>query len=108
MGRRCAADHGGVSVGDGAEILVRDNDRAFGAGYGARVPAIGIRDRPTSFGSPWQNRHVEWPEPVIRRYSLIDGAVFDNQGTVAFVGSLSWGCSSLHFSTEGVIRRDRD
>src|ERR1700731_3350712 len=23
-------------------------------------------------------------------------------------GGVSWGCSSLHFSTEGVIRRDRD
>jgi transposase InsO family protein len=39
--------------------LVRDNDRAFGAAYKARVRAMGIRDRPTSFHSPWQNGHVE-------------------------------------------------
>src|SRR5262245_28160326 len=36
-----------------------DNDRAFGAAFKARVRAMGIRDRPTSFRSPWQNGHVE-------------------------------------------------
>jgi hypothetical protein len=40
------------------QYLVRDNDRAFGAAK-ARVRAMGIRDRPTSFRSPWQNSHVE-------------------------------------------------
>jgi hypothetical protein len=32
---------------------------AFGAVFKARVQAMGIRDRPTSFRSPWQNGHVE-------------------------------------------------
>src|SRR6266496_3693738 len=41
------------------KYLVRDNDRAFGAAFKARVRAMGIRDRPTSFGSPWQNGYVE-------------------------------------------------
>jgi transposase InsO family protein len=41
------------------KYLVRDNDRAFGAVFKARVRAMGIRDRPTSFHSPWQNGHVE-------------------------------------------------
>jgi hypothetical protein len=42
------------------KYLVRDNDRAFGAAsFKARVRAMGIRDRPTSFRSPWQNGHVE-------------------------------------------------
>jgi transposase InsO family protein len=41
------------------KYLVRDNDRAFGAVFKARVRAMGIRDRPTSFRSPWQNGHVE-------------------------------------------------
>src|SRR5215471_12925531 len=50
-----APDHRGVSVG----YLVRDNDRAFGAAFKARVRVMGIRDRPTSFRSPWQNSHVE-------------------------------------------------
>src|ERR1700739_2465524 len=33
--------------------------RAFGAAFKARVRAMGIRDRPTSFRSPWQNGLVE-------------------------------------------------
>ena len=41
------------------KYLIRDNDRAFGAEFKARVQAMGIRDRPTSFRSPWQNGHVE-------------------------------------------------
>jgi transposase InsO family protein len=41
------------------KYLIRDNDRAFGAVFKARVRAIGIRDRPTSFRSPWQNGLVE-------------------------------------------------
>jgi transposase InsO family protein len=39
--------------------LIRDNDRAFGAAFRARVRAMGIRDRPTSFRSPRQNGLVE-------------------------------------------------
>ena len=39
--------------------IVRDNDRAFGNVFTRRIQAIGIRDRPTSFRSPWQNGHVE-------------------------------------------------
>jgi hypothetical protein len=35
------------------KYLVRDNDRAFGAAFKAHVRAMGIRDRPTSFRSPW-------------------------------------------------------
>jgi transposase InsO family protein len=41
------------------KYLIRDNDRAFGPVFKARVRAIGIRDRPTSFRSPWQNGLVE-------------------------------------------------
>jgi transposase InsO family protein len=41
------------------KYLIRDNDRAFGAVFKARVQAMGIRDRPTSFRSPWQNGLVE-------------------------------------------------
>src|SRR6201993_3338489 len=41
---------------DGApKYLIRDNDRAFGVAFKARVRAMGIRDRATSFRSPWQN-----------------------------------------------------
>jgi Integrase core domain len=41
------------------KYLIRDNDQAFGAVFKARVRAMGIRDRPTSFRSPWQNGYVE-------------------------------------------------
>jgi transposase InsO family protein len=39
--------------------IIRDNDRAFGSALTRRIEAMGIRDRPTSFRSPWQNGHVE-------------------------------------------------
>jgi hypothetical protein len=41
------------------KYLIRDNDRAFGIAFKARVRAMGIRDRPTSFRSPWQNGYAE-------------------------------------------------
>ena len=49
------------------KYLVRDNDREFGAAFKNRVRAMGIRDRPTSFRSPWQNGHVERLVGSIRR-----------------------------------------
>ena len=39
--------------------LVRDNDRAYGHVFSARVRAMGIRDRPIAPGSPWQNGVAE-------------------------------------------------
>jgi transposase InsO family protein len=41
------------------KYLIRDNDKAFGVAFKARVRAMGIRDRLTSFRSPWQNGYVE-------------------------------------------------
>jgi hypothetical protein len=49
------------------KYLVRDNDRAFGVAFKARVRAMGIRDRPTSFRSPWQNGYAERLIGSIRR-----------------------------------------
>jgi transposase InsO family protein len=49
------------------KYLIRDNDRAFGVAFKARVRAMGIRDRPTSFCSPWQNGYVERLIGSIRR-----------------------------------------
>jgi transposase InsO family protein len=51
----------------GPKYLIRDNDRAFGVAFKARVRAMGIRDRPTSFRSPWQNGYVERLIGSIRR-----------------------------------------
>ena len=43
----------------GSADLVRDNDRAYGHVFTSRVRAMGIRDRPISPGSPWQNGCAE-------------------------------------------------
>jgi transposase InsO family protein len=50
-----------------AKYLVRDKDRGFGAAFKARVRAMGIRNRPTSFRSPWQNGYAERFIGSIRR-----------------------------------------
>jgi transposase InsO family protein len=47
--------------------LIRDRDRAYGAVFTRRVRAIGIRDRPTSPRSPWQNGYAERLIGSIRR-----------------------------------------
>jgi hypothetical protein len=49
------------------KYLIRDNDRAFGVAFRARIRAMGIRDRPTSFRSPWQNGYAEPLSGSIRR-----------------------------------------
>ena len=50
--------------------LVRDNDRAYGDIFTSRVRAMGIRDRPISPGSPWQNGIAERLIGTIRRECL--------------------------------------
>jgi hypothetical protein len=57
--------------------LVRDNDRAFGIAFQDRVRAMGIRDRPISFRSPWQNGYVERLIGSIRRESTDHLIVFN-------------------------------
>jgi transposase InsO family protein len=41
------------------KYLIRDNDRAFGGAFKARVRAMGIWDRPISFRLPWHNGYAE-------------------------------------------------
>jgi transposase InsO family protein len=50
--------------------LVRDNDGAYGQVFPRRVMAMGIRDRPISPRSPWQNGHVERLIGTVRRECL--------------------------------------
>jgi transposase InsO family protein len=50
--------------------LVRDNDRAYGHVFTSRVRAMGIRDRPISPGSPWQNGYAERLIGTMRRECL--------------------------------------
>jgi transposase InsO family protein len=56
--------------------LVRDNDRAYGHAFKSRVRAMGIRDRPISPRSPWQNPYVERLIGTIRRECLDRMLVF--------------------------------
>jgi transposase InsO family protein len=39
--------------------LIRDRDGAYGASFIRRIRAMGIRDRPVSARSPWQNGYAE-------------------------------------------------
>jgi len=39
--------------------LIRDRDTSYGAAVTRRLRAMGIRDRPITPRSPWQNGHVE-------------------------------------------------
>ena len=50
--------------------LVRDNDGAYGHVFTSRVRAMGIRDRPISPGSPWQNGCAERLIGTLRRECL--------------------------------------
>ena len=50
--------------------LVRDNDGAYGHVFTSRVRAMGIRDRPITPGSPWQNGCAERLIGTLRRECL--------------------------------------
>ena len=50
--------------------LIRDRDGAYGEIFMRRVRSIGIRDRPTSPRSPWQNAYAERLIGSIRRECL--------------------------------------
>jgi transposase InsO family protein len=50
--------------------LVRDNDCAYGRVFQRRVRAMGIRDRPISPRSPWQNPYLERLIGTLRRECL--------------------------------------
>jgi transposase InsO family protein len=56
--------------------LVRDNDRACGHVFTSRVRAMGIRDRPVSPGSPWQNGIAERLIGTLRRECLDQVVIF--------------------------------
>jgi transposase InsO family protein len=50
--------------------LVRDNDRAYGHAFLRQVMVMGIRDRPISPRSPWQNGYMERLIGTLRREYL--------------------------------------
>src|ERR1700758_2563131 len=56
--------------------LVRDNDAAYGHVFTFRLRAMGIRDRPISPRSPWQNGYAERLIGTVRRDCLDHVVVF--------------------------------
>jgi transposase InsO family protein len=58
------------------EYLIRDRDRLYGETFTRRIRAMGIRDRPTSPQSPWQNGYAERLIGSIRRECLDHVIVF--------------------------------
>jgi len=50
--------------------LVRDNDGAYGQAFTSRIRAMGIRDRPISPRSSWQNPYAERLIGTLRRECL--------------------------------------
>jgi transposase InsO family protein len=62
--------------GSAPGCLVRDNDRAYGQVFTSRLSAMGIRDRPISPGSPWQNGIAERFIGTLRRECLDQIIVF--------------------------------
>jgi hypothetical protein len=56
------------------QYLIRDRDRAYGEVVTRRLRALGIRDRPTSPRSPWQNAYVERLIGSVRR-ECVDNVV---------------------------------
>jgi hypothetical protein len=48
-----------LSWRDAPRYVVRDRDRVYGSEFIRRIRAMGIRDRPISAHSPWQNGYAE-------------------------------------------------
>jgi transposase InsO family protein len=61
------------------QYLVRDRDGAYGEAFVRRLGAMGIRDRPISARSPWQNGYAERLIGSIRRDCLDHVVVFGEQ-----------------------------
>jgi transposase InsO family protein len=59
--------------------LVRDNDGAYGEAFTRRIRAMGIRGRPISPRSPWQNPYVERLIGTLRRDCLDHVLIFGEQ-----------------------------
>src|SRR6202140_769358 len=59
--------------------LIRDRDRAYGEVFIRRLRSMGIRDRPTSPRSPWQNGYAERLIGSIREECLDHVVVFSER-----------------------------
>src|SRR6266702_4765739 len=59
-----------------SSLVKRDNDRAYGHVFTSRIRTMGIRDRPISPGSPWQNGYAERLIGTLRRECLDQIVIF--------------------------------
>jgi transposase InsO family protein len=59
--------------------IIRDRDVAYGGAFIRRLTAMGIRDRPISARSPWQNGLAERLIGSIRRDCLDHVVIFNEQ-----------------------------
>jgi transposase InsO family protein len=66
---------------------VRDNDQAYGHVFTSRLRAMGIRDRPISPGSPWQNGYAERLIGTVRRECLDRLLIFGESHLRRVLGS---------------------
>src|SRR5262249_44711119 len=80
--------------------LVRDNDGAYGQAFTSRVRAMGIRDRPISPRSPWQNPYVERLIGTLRRDCLDHVLIFGERHLRRVLNLYSrahtWGWTRTH------------
>jgi transposase InsO family protein len=70
-----------------ARYVVRDRDGVYGEAFIRRLTAMGIRDRPISARSPWQNGYAERLIGSIRRECLDHVVVFGEQHLRHVLGS---------------------
>ena len=73
------SDHGSLRPGTSSRYLIRDRDGAYGEILIRRLRSMGIRDRPTSPRSPWQNGYAERLIGSIRRECLDHIVVFSER-----------------------------
>ncbi len=89
--------------------LVRDNDGAYGHVFTSRVRAMGIRDRPTSPGSPWQNGIAERLIGTLRRECLDQMVIFSEAHLrrilCAYATYYNQACTHLALQKDTPLRR---
>src|SRR5467141_539597 len=84
--------------------LVRDNDGAYGRAFTDRVRTMGIRDRPISPRSPWQNPYVERLIGTLRRECLDHVLIFGARHLRQILTS----CSSYYNQSRTHLSLDKD
>jgi transposase InsO family protein len=84
--------------------LVRDNDGAYGQAFRRRIRTMGIRDRPTSPRSRWQNAYAERLIRTLRRDCLDHVLIFG----VKHLRQILTSYSSYYNQTRTHLSLDKD